>query len=235
MTDLAMTPTPSDDAEHAHEQHTDSGVIRVVLADDHKIVAQGLSSMLSLEDGIEVLAVVDSGEDLLASVEQHQPDIALIDVFLRGMDGTAAVTTMRTRHPDTKAMILSMHTDDATVHRAVAAGVAAYLPKDIRREELLQAIRAVAGGKGVLHPDVTRPLLERTSGAPGKDPTPQLSSREYQVLEALANGMSTAQIAETLQLGTETVKTHLSRLYRKLEATHRVEAVVTAMRRGLLR
>lgn len=230
-----MTPIPSDDAEHADEHHADSGVISIVLADDHEVVAQGLATMLSMEDGVQVLAVVGSGEELLASVAQHQPDIALLDVSLRGMDGLTAATTMRTRHPDTKVMVLSMHTDDATVHRAVVSGVAAYLPKDIRREELVQAIQAVASGKGVLHPDVTRPLLERTPGSPNPQAAPQLSPREQQVLEGLAGGLSTAEIAETLGLGTETVKTHLSRLYRKLHVADRVQAVVAAMRQHLLR
>lgn len=233
-----MTPVPPDDAEgdeHADEQHAASGVISVVLADDHEVVAQGLATMLSMEDGVQVLAVVGSGEELLASLVQHQPDIALLDVSLRGMDGLAAVTTMRTRNPHTQAVVLSMHTDDATVHRAVASGVAAYLPKDIRREELVQAIHAVASGKGVLHPDVTRPLLERRPPSPDEDPAPELSPREQQVLEGLAKGLTTAEIAGALELGTETVKTHLSRLYRKLHVADRVQAVVAAMRRGLLR
>lgn len=241
MTGRAMTAMPPDDAEgaeeaeRADEQHTGSGLISVVLADGHKVVAQGLATMLSMEDGIQVLAVSGSGEELLASVAQHQPDIALLDISLRGMDGPTAIATMRTRYPHTKAIVLSMRTDDATVHRAVAAGVAAYLPKDIRREELVQAIHAVASGKGVLHPDVTRPLLERRPPSPDEDPAPALSPREQQVLEGLARGLTTAEIAGALELGTETVKTHLSRLYRKLHVADRVQAVVAAMRRGLLR
>lgn len=236
MTDLAKRPKPSDDADHTGDQRADpGGVISVVIADDHEIVAQGLGTMLSLEDGIEVLAIVGSGEDLLASVSEHQPDIALVDVSLRGIDGPAAVAKMRARNPDTKALALSMYTDEATVHRAVASGVAGYLPKHICRQELVQALRAVAAGKDVLHPDVTRPLLERTAPPPGKSPAPALSAREQQVLEGLANGMATAEIAEALQLGTETIKTHLSRLYRKLDAADRVQAVVAAMRRDILR
>lgn len=227
--------TPRDDAERTAGHRTQSGVISVVLADDHEIVAQGLATMLSMEDGIEVLAVVGSGEDLLASVEEHEPDVALIDVSLRGMDGLAAVAKMRARQPDSKAVVLSMYTDEATVHRAVASGVSGYLPKDIRREELVQALRSVARGEGFLHPDVTRPLLDRTPPSSAENSVPELSPREQQVLEGLATGLSTAEIAEMLELGTETVKTHLSRLYRKLDAADRVQAVVAAMRRDILR
>lgn len=230
-----MTPTPPDDAERTGDGGIDSGVITVVLAEDHHLVAQGLATMLSFEDGIEVLDIVGSGEELLSSVETHKPVIALVDISLKGMDGLAAVTELRARELPTRPIALSMYTDDATVRRAVAAGVAGYLPKDISREELVQAVRAVAANKGFLHADVTRPLLQRTPSGPGEKPAPTLSAREQQVLEALASGLSTAEIADALQLGTETVKTHLSRLYRKLNAADRVQAVVAAMRKGLVR
>ncbi|MEX2621433.1 MAG: response regulator transcription factor [Egibacteraceae bacterium] len=210
------------------------GIIRIVIAEDHGLVAEGLSTMLSLEGDMEIVDMVASGEALVESVEHHRPDVALVDVKLVGMDGLTAVQHIHQRGGPTRMMALTMSTDQATVSRAVAAGVVGYLPKNVRREELVQAVRAVAGGKGFLHPDVTRPFLDRAgpTGDPGLTP---LSKREQEVLEQLAAGRSTREIAEVLGLGDETVKSHLSRIYAKLKANDRVQAVVTAMRHGLVR
>lgn len=210
-------------------------VIRVVIAEDHGVVADGVATMLSFEEDMEVVDIVISGEALVASVERHQPDVALVDVNLVGMDGLSAVREIESRGCPTRSLALTMFTDHETVTRSVAAGVAGYLPKNVRREELVQAIRAVASGKGFLHPDVTRPFLERVGPLATHAGLTPLSNREQQVLEQLAEGKSTRQIAEALNLGDETVKSHLSRIYTKLKAHDRVQAVVTAMRYGLVR
>lgn len=210
-------------------------VIRVVIAEDHALVADGIATMLSFEDDMEVVDIVASGEALVESVDQHQPDVALVDVNLVGMDGLTAVREIQSRGSSTRAMALTMFTDHDTVTRSVAAGVAGYLPKNVRREELVHAVRAVAAGKGFLHPDVTRPFLERVGPLAAHTGLTPLTDREQQVLEELATGASTREIAETLGLGDETVKSHLSRIYGKLKATDRVQAVVTAMRHGLVR
>ena len=209
--------------------------IRVVIAEDHGVVADGVATMLSFESDMEVIEIVTSGEDLITSVEKHRPDVALVDVNLIGMDGLAAVREIEARGIPTRTMALTMFTDHDTVTRAVAAGVAGYLPKNVRREELVQAVRAVAAGKGFLHPDVTRPFLERVGPMAMHAGIQPLSKREQEVLEQLATGRSTKEIADALGLGDETVKSHLSRIYQKLKATDRVQAVVTAMRHGLVR
>ena len=209
--------------------------IRVVIAEDHGVVADGVATMLSFESDMEVIEIVTSGEDLITSVDKHRPDVALVDVNLIGMDGLAAVREIEARGIPTRTMALTMFTDHDTVTRAVAAGVAGYLPKNVRREELVQAVRAVAAGKGFLHPDVTRPFLERVGPMAMHAGIQPLSKREQEVLEQLATGRSTKEIADALGLGDETVKSHLSRIYQKLKATDRVQAVVTAMRHGLVR
>lgn len=209
--------------------------IRVVIAEDHGVVADGVATMLSFESDMEVVEIVTSGEDLITAVERHRPDVALVDVNLIGMDGLAAVREIEARGIPTRTMALTMFTDHDTVTRAVAAGVAGYLPKNVRREELVQAVRAVAAGKGFLHPDVTRPFLERVGPMAMHAGIQPLSKREQEVLEQLATGRSTKEIADALGLGDETVKSHLSRIYQKLKATDRVQAVVTAMRHGLVR
>lgn len=211
------------------------GIIRVIIAEDHGVVADGVATMLGFEEDMEVVDIVISGEALVESVERHKPDVALVDVQLVGMDGLSAVRELQSRGTSTRAVALTMFTDHDTVTRSVAAGVAGYLPKNVRREELVQAVRAVASGKGFLHPDVTRPFLERVGALASHAGLTPLSNREQQVLEQLATGRSTREIAEALNLGDETVKSHLSRIYTKLKANDRVQAVVTAMRHGLVR
>jgi DNA-binding NarL/FixJ family response regulator len=210
-------------------------LIRIVIAEDHGVVADGVATMLGFEPDMEVLETVTSGEALIEAVEQHRPEVALVDVNLIGMDGLTAVREIEARGIPTRTMALTMFTDHDTVTRAVAAGVAGYLPKNVRREELVQAVRAVAAGKGFLHPDVTRPFLERVGPLAMHAGLQPLSKREQEVLELLATGKSTREIADELGLGDETVKSHLSRIYQKLKASDRVQAVVIAMRHGLVR
>jgi DNA-binding NarL/FixJ family response regulator len=214
---------------------TAATTISIVIAEDHGVVADGVATMLSFEDDMEVVDLVTSGEALIESVVARRPDVALVDVNLIGMDGLAAVREIATRGVPTRMLALTMFTDHDTVTRAVAAGVSGYLPKNVRREELVQAVRAVAAGKGFLHPDVTRPFLERVGPLAMHAGLQPLSKREQEVLEELATGKSTREIAETLGLGDETVKSHLSRIYQKLKAADRVQAVVIAMRHGLVR
>lgn len=217
------------------EGRTDGAeVIRIVIAEDHGLVADGLSAMLSVEGDMAVIDVVTSGEALVESVDRHRPEVALVDLKLVGMDGLTAVREIVKRGGPTRMMALTMSTDQSTVARAVAAGVAGYLPKNVRREDLIQAVRAVASGEGFLHPDVTRAFLELVGTTSSTGLTP-LSKREQDVLEQLAAGRSTREIAEVLELGEETVKSHLSRIYTKLHANDRVQAVVTAMRHGMVR
>jgi DNA-binding NarL/FixJ family response regulator len=231
----AATQQADTELEVTVEPSTEAAVIHVVIAEDHGVVADGVATMLSFEPDMEVVDIVTSGEALVDSVERNRPELALVDVNLLGMDGLAAVREIEARRIPTRTLALTMFTDHDTVTRAVAAGVSGYLPKNVRREELVQAVRAVAAGKGFLHPDVTRPFLERVGPLATHAGLQPLSKREQDVLEELATGKSTREIAEALGLGDETVKSHLSRIYGKLKAADRVQAVVIAMRHGLVR
>jgi DNA-binding NarL/FixJ family response regulator len=228
------TPGASVDGAQSDSRVVDAVPIRVVIAEDHGVVADGVATMLSFESDMEVIEIVESGEALIESVATHRPEVALVDVNLVGMDGLSAVREIQSQRIPTRTIALTMFTDHDTVTRSVAAGVTGYLPKNVRREELVQAVRAVASGKGFLHPDVTRPFLERVGPLATHAALSPLSAREQQVLEELATGKSTHEIAEELGLGDETVKSHLSRIYTKLKANERVQAVVTAMRHGLV-
>jgi DNA-binding NarL/FixJ family response regulator len=227
--------TPETAAQQTTPAQAADRTIRILIAEDHGVVADGIATMLSFESDMEVLEVVTSGEAALASVERDQPEVALIDINLVGMDGLTAIREVTSQGWPTRTMAVTMYTDHDTVTRAVAAGVSGYLPKNVRRDELVQAVRAVATGKGFLHPDVTRPFLERVGPLAKHAGLEPLSQREQDVLEHLAAGRSTREIAEALALGEETVKSHLSRIYTKLKATDRVQAVVIAMRHGLVR
>lgn len=210
-------------------------LIRVLIAEDHGMVADGIATMLSFEPDMQVLEMVTSGEAALASIERAQPDVALIDLKLVGMDGLTAIREVTNKDWPTRTMAVTMYTDHDTVTRAVAAGVSGYLPKNVRRDELVSAVRAVAAGKGFLHPDVTRSFLERVGPLAKHGGLEPLSQREQDVLQQLAAGQSIRAIATALNLGEETVKSHLSCIYTKLEASGRVQAVVIAMRHGLVR
>lgn len=217
-----------------HSTPSGSAIIRIVIAEDHGVVADGLATMLSFEDDMQVQAIVTSGEQLVDFVLAERPDLALVDINLIGMDGLTAVRQILRHNVDTRMMALTMFVDHDTVTRAVAAGVAGYLPKNVRRRELIGAVRAVAAGKGFLHPDVTRPFLERVGPLAIHAGIEPLTRREQEVLEVLAMGRSTREIADELCISEETVKSHLARIYGKLKADDRVQAVVTAMRHGLV-
>ena len=211
--------------------------IRLVIAEDHKIVADALATMLTFDTGFEVVGVTPSGSDVEALVAEHEPDVVLMDIGLQGLNGIEACRRLRpaTRTPPVGVVMLTMHDDEDMVTSAIAAGALGFLPKNVDREQLFGAIRAVAQGEAYLHPSVTRIFLHRVAPlaevAIGHD---RLTDREAEVLELLSKGMSTRQIAENLIVGEETVKSHLSRIYQKLGVSDRVQAVVLAIRRGLV-
>ena len=200
------------------------------------MVAEALTTMLSFSGGFEVVGFSDSGEGIIEIVAQRSPEVALMDVSLVGLSGIEATRRIVEEHPTTKVLVLTMHDDPETVRDAVAAGASGFLPKNVGGEDLAAAIRAVAGGGGFLHPTVTRPFLKAFGElAESAQPQVRLTDRERDVLEQLATGKSTKEIARELFVGEETVKTHLGAVYQKLGVTDRVQAVATALRRGLVK
>jgi two-component system response regulator DegU len=214
---------------------TGTGALRIAIAEDHRIVADALATMLSFAEGFEVVGTVASGADILELAATSQPDIVLMDVKLDGLNGIEATRELVRRDPDAKVLVLSMHDDQDTVTDAIVAGAAGFLPKNVERDELVNAIRAVADGAGFLHPTVTRPFLHKMGAIADKARAREtLTDRERTVLTELAQGKSTKEIAETLVVGEETVKTHLTHIYQKLGVNDRVQAVAIALRRGLV-
>lgn len=209
--------------------------IRILIAEDHTVLAQALGTMLSFDADFDVVGTVPSGDEAIAEVRALSPDVVLMDYKLKGLNGIEATREIVRLAPRTKVLVLSMFDNQETVIGAVAAGAAGFLPKNVDREELVRAIHAIAEGKGFLHPEVTMPFLQRIGALAKKDSRQTLTDREQVVLQELALGKTTKEIAGTLVVSEETVKTHLAHIYQKLGVSDRVQAVALALRQGLVR
>jgi DNA-binding NarL/FixJ family response regulator len=206
-------------------------VIRVLLADDHPVVREGLRGMLAAEPDIEVAGEAASGAEAVALFGSLQPDVVLMDLRMPGGDGVDAIGKIRAGHgAAAKIIVLTTFDTDVDILRAVEAGATGYLLKDAPRAELLRAIRAAAGGETVLAPVVAGRLVSRVRG-PGTD---ALSARETEVLSLVARGLTNVQIGRALFVSEATVKTHLMRACAKLGVTGRTAAVTKAMETGAL-
>ena len=206
-------------------------MIKILLADDHPVVREGLRGMLSAESDIEVVGEAASGAEAVALFAALRPDVVLMDLRMPGGDGVDAIAKIRAGHENgVKIIVLTTYDADADILRAVEAGAAGYLLKDAPRADLLRAIRAAARGETVLAPVVAGRLVSRIRG-PRTDP---LSARETEVLALVARGLTNFQIGRALFVSEATVKTHLMRACAKLGVTGRTAAVTKAIETGAL-
>jgi len=205
--------------------------LRVVVVDDHTVMRAGVIALLAGEDGIEIVGEAGDGRAALDLIARHDPDVALVDLRMPVLDGVATTTEVTARHPRTRVLILTTYDTDTDIERGVEAGAIGYLLKDTTREQLVEAIRAAARGETVLAPRVAEKLVARMR-RPVQDP---LTARETDVLDAVADGLTNAEIGRRLVISEATVKTHLLRLFAKLDVNDRTRAVVVALERGLLR
>jgi DNA-binding NarL/FixJ family response regulator len=208
-------------------------VIRVLVVDDHPVVRSGLSGMLSVTDDISVVGEAGNGAEALALVESTLPDVVLMDLRMPQMDGVAATGAIVSGYPSTRVLVLTTYDTDTEILHAVEAGAAGYLLKDTPHADLLNGIRAAARGETVLAPPVAARLMSRLR-TPAAPAAAQPSPRELEVLAAVARGLSNAEIGRELFIGEATVKTHLQRLFAKLDVDDRTRAVTVAIERGLL-
>jgi DNA-binding NarL/FixJ family response regulator len=209
--------------------------IRVLIADDHAVVRQGLRTFLELQDDIEVVADVADGEAALLAADEHEPDVVLMDLVMPGVGGVEAIRRLRERQPQARVLVLTSFLEDEKLFPAVRAGAAGYLLKDVEPSELVRAIRSANEGEALLHPAVAARLMEEFSagGPPPAEDT--LTAREREVLELIARGMPNKLIARELQIAEKTVKTHVSSILGKLGLTDRTQAALYAVRSGLVR
>lgn len=206
-------------------------MITVVIVDDHPVVRDGLAAILAAQPDLRVVGQAGTGTAALREVDAHRPDVVLMDLQLPELDGIAATAAIRERHPSVRVLVLTSYDTDADIVAAIEAGAAGYLLKDADRDELCTAIRAAARGDSALSPAIAAKVLTRMRGEHG----PGLSSREIDVLTALARGHSNKQIARALHISEATVKTHLLHIYAKLGVADRTAAVTTALDHGIIR
>jgi DNA-binding NarL/FixJ family response regulator len=201
-------------------------VIRVLLADDQRVVREGLGTLLSLLDGIELVATASDGEEALALAARHEPDVVLMDLRMPRMDGIEAI-----RRLSVPAIALTTYADDASVLGALRAGARGYLTKDAGAEDIRAAVEAVARGEAVLDPAIQHHVVAAVNAPP--DPTHDLTPREAEVLGLIAQGLTNAEIAERLVVSHATVKSHVNHIFAKIGARDRAQAVVYAFTNGL--
>lgn len=208
---------------------TEEQPIRVMLADDHPVVREGLIAMLESADGVTVVGEAGSGEEAVVQAEALRPDVILLDLRMGGMDGVAATVEILRRRPDSKVVIVTTYEDDTDILRAVEAGAAGYLLKGSSRQELIGAVLGAARGETVLTPSLAGKLFRARMPAHSA-----LSERECAVLRLVGRGLTNAEIGSELFISEATVKTYLLRCFKKLGVSDRTAAVMTAMERGLL-
>ena len=199
-------------------------MIRVLVADDHPVVRQGLCTMLELEDDITVVGRAADGEEAVALARSEKPDITLLDVQMPALDGIEALRRIRADDPDARVIVLTTYQNEDYVFPSLRAGARGYLLKDTSPEELARAIRVVAAGESLLDPV----MVEEAQDTGG------LSPRELDVLRLMADGLNNAQIGTTLFVSENTVKTHVSNIFTKLGCRDRAAAVLTAWKRHLI-
>jgi DNA-binding NarL/FixJ family response regulator len=201
--------------------------IRILVVDDHFMVRMGLSASLNVEPDIEVVAEAGNGEAALEAYRIHRPNLVMMDLRLPGMSGTECTAEIVREFPDARVLILSTHSSEEEIYRAIQAGACGYVVKSIVREELLRAVRQVSGGGQYLDPLVAFHLAKRHSHR-------QLSSREVDVLRLAAKGFGNKEIAKHLDIAEVTVKLHVSHVLEKLGVKDRTQAATAALQRGII-
>ncbi|HEV8420438.1 MAG TPA: response regulator transcription factor [Actinomycetota bacterium] len=207
--------------------------MRVLIVDDHPVTRDGLRSALSTSDDVQVVGEATNGEEAVEAVKELSPEVVFMDVRMPGMDGLEATRVIRDIAPDTKVILFTIEESRAAIADAIRAGVSGYLLKDVSASELIQAARLALEGKAVIHPTLTRAFIEEIQYVETPRETP-LSRRESQILQKVAYGATTKEVAHDLNISPHTVKTHLERIFEKLGANDRAQAVAIALRKGLV-
>ncbi|HEX2425528.1 MAG TPA: response regulator transcription factor [Actinomycetota bacterium] len=208
--------------------------IRIMIVDDHPVTREGLHAALDVEDGVEVVGEAASGEQAIEDAGDLKPDVVFMDVRMPGMGGIEAARAIRQASPDTKVILVTVDESRASISEAIQAGVSGYLLKDTSSDELVNAARLAVEGKAVIHPQLTRAFIEEVQTAEKKGDAAALSRREKEILQKVAYGATTKEVAHDLGISPHTVKTHLERIFEKLGANDRAQAVAIAIRTGLV-
>ncbi|AUT01879.1 DNA-binding response regulator [Nostoc sp. CENA543] len=201
--------------------------IRILIVDDHPVVRQGLAAMIDRESDMAVVGQACNGREAVAVFRQHQPDVTLMDLRMPEMDGVAAITAICNEFENAQIIVLTTYDGDEDIYRGLKAGAKGYLLKDAEPDELLAAIRMVNAGQKYIPPSVGAKLAERVGVL-------QLSGRELEVIRLMATGKTNQEIASALQISEGTVKYHVNNILSKLGVSDRIQAVITALKRGIV-
>lgn len=215
--------------------------MKVLVADDQRIVREGLATLVATLPGVLVVGTAANGEEAVAMTAEHDPDVVLMDLRMPVMDGAQATAAIRARHPSTQVVVLTTYADDESVLGALSAGAAGYLTKDATREDIRRALDAAAAGQGVLDPAAQAILVRAARIGQRADPEPApsrplpdgLTEREAEVLRLIASGRSNTEIARELFVAEATVKTHVNRIFAKTGSRDRAQVTAYAFRQGL--
>ena len=202
--------------------------VRILIADDHPVVREGLVALINRRPDMVVVAEVSNGREAVEQFLRHRPDVALLDLRMPEMDGVDAITAIRQKIPTARLIVLTTFDEDEDIYRGLRAGAKAYLLKDAPRDDLLKCVRAVHEGQTIIPPPIAAKLADRLA-------TSGLTRREIQVLQLVADGKGNKEIAVALSISEGTVKTHVSSILAKLDAADRTQAVTIALKRGILR
>lgn len=213
--------------------------IRVMLVDSHTLVRECARTFLEREDDLEIVAEAGDGLEAVELADRHRPDVIIMGIAMPRLNGIEATRRIKRAHPTITVLVLTAYDIDQYVFALLEAGAAGYLLKDIRMRELVAAVRAVHAGESVLHPAVTRKVVDHFVGStktePADEPAPDhLTAREMEVLQLAAKGLTNREIADALVISTRTVQVHLGNVFAKLGVGSRTEAVVCALRKGML-
>jgi DNA-binding NarL/FixJ family response regulator len=208
--------------------------MRILIVDDHPVTRDGLRSALAQSDEIVVLGEASTGEEAVEAVSKLKPDVVFMDVRMPGMGGIEATRVIRRNAPDTRVILFTVDDSRAALHEAIQADVSGYLLKDATVDELVNAARLAMEGKAVIHPELTAAFLEEVQSADDRPEAVALSKREQQILQKVAFGATTREVAHDLGISPHTVKTHLERIFEKLGANDRAQAVAIAIRGGIV-
>lgn len=216
--------------------------IKIMLVEDHRLVRESFAQMLELEEEFVVVGQAANANDALHLALSLKPDVILMDIKLPGVNGIEATRMIKKELPDTEIMMLSMYDEEEYVREAVKAGATGYVLKDISQEDLIRNIKVVYSGGSYIQPSLARKVLQdlasggkaKSQAIPRSSSIKELSDREIEVLQLVADGKSNKEVAQVLTISEKTVKAHLRSIFRKLEVGDRAQAVATAMRKGLV-
>ncbi len=215
--------------------------IKVLIVDDHQVVREGLSAVLRTKEDVQVVGEVRNGQEAVEKARELKPDVILMDISMPVMDGVEATRIIKNENPEIGVVVLTMHEEEEFIFELVKAGATGYLLKDSDSSQILKAIRSIYGGESLIHPSIATKILAEFSqlsgnkGKRSKKAQQELTAREIEILQQVAEGKTNKEIASELNLSEKTIKNHVRNIFHKLHVYDRTQAAFHALRKGLIK